>query len=136
MRMKNCCFESVLIGYYKLCKTSARISTSLLVTDKALGHGRHLIHLKEITHSAHCFDQLIFEPAVEFVAEGLDIDVDNIGIGLRRHVPYALRKGGAGMRLSRIFDKKLKQRKLTRRQVDVPAVSFDPALAAMQHQLA
>src|ERR1700743_3163082 len=107
-----------------------------LVTDKALGRSRHLIHLKEIPHSAHCADQFILKTAVQFVTEILDVNVDNIRIGFCRHVPYTLRKCGAGMGLSRIFDQKLQQREFTRRQVDVAAVSFDPALAAVKYQLA
>src|SRR6185312_11290078 len=111
-------------------------SASLLVTDKALGRGRHLIHLKEVAHSAHCTDQFIFESAVQFVAKVLDVNIDDVRVGLRRHVPYSLRKCGAGMCLSRILDEKLQQCELTRRQVDVSAVAFDSALAAVKHQLA
>ena len=77
---------------------------------KTDGLKKHVLLFKKITFTAHGMDHFILKTAVNFIAQVIDIDINDIGEGVKINVPYMLGYHGAGDDIAGIAHQIFQQR--------------------------
>src|SRR5215831_4956459 len=96
-----------------------QISASLRVDDRSV-----LVRSTDAkSDAAHGMNERIGLLAVDFAADASDIDVDDVGRGVKMQIPYVLQQHRPRNDVTFVTDQILENLKLPRQQVDVPAAA-------------